>query len=71
MNDSSHSGVSAYNVGTKSAENLAEELGNRLLNSNQHLRDTVDTVGAARINIELVDNIEMPAGKPQRLVDTR
>ncbi|MDY6778793.1 MAG: AMP-binding protein [Candidatus Nanohaloarchaea archaeon] len=48
-----------------------EELGNMFLDGNSHLHDTVDTVGAAEINIKLVDEIETGKGKPDRFVDLR
>lgn len=50
---------------------VAETLGAMVLDGNSHLQDSVGTVGAARIAIEIVDHIDVGTGKPQRLVDQR
>ena len=52
-------------------KSLAGSIRGALLDRHAHLRDTVETVGAARIDVELVGNVEMPPGKPQRLIDHR
>lgn len=49
---------------------IAKGIGYDFLNSHSHLADTV-SVGGARFNVAIVDEIEMPPGKPQRLIDER
>lgn len=56
---------------TEEPQDELEELGNMLLDGHSHLRDTVDTVDAARMNIVPVDEIELGKGKPNRILDNR
>lgn len=70
--DPDHVGAAERDVGvTESPENALQDLANELFARNSHLRDTVDTVGAARIDMTVVDEIEREPGKPERLNDTR
>lgn len=47
-----------------------KQLKNRFIQNNKHLEDTINT-GAAEIEIKYVDELKMPPGKPNRLVDNR
>ncbi|MFB6158569.1 MAG: phenylacetate--CoA ligase family protein [Candidatus Nanohalobium sp.] len=49
---------------------VAEDIGRDFLKGHSHLEDTV-SVGGAMMNVEIVDDIEMDKGKPQRLIDKR
>lgn len=73
-NGDGHTGLVAEDVGLTvdgSRDNPAAELGRTFLEDNPHLTDTVDTVGAARIDVRFVDAIEHGPGKPERLIDAR
>lgn len=52
-------------------EGVASDIGRELLRNHPQLNDTVTTVGAGKINVEIVEEIEMPKGKPKRFIDRR
>lgn len=51
-------------------DTVAAELGQDLLNGDERLKDTV-TVGGARINVHIVEELDTGPKKPQRLIDQR
>lgn len=51
-------------------DSIAADVGQDFLDGHSHLEDTV-SVGAAKFDVEIVDDIEMEPGKPQRLLDRR
>jgi phenylacetate-CoA ligase len=64
-------GSSDGRIGIEGEEDsIAADIGQDFLEGHSHLEDTV-SVGAARFNVEIVDEIEMEPGKPQRLIDRR
>ena len=54
-----------------SSRSPSYEVGRKILDGDQYLKDTVENVGAAKINVEFVEGINMPPGKPERIVDNR
>ncbi|MFC7212588.1 phenylacetate--CoA ligase family protein [Saliphagus sp. GCM10025334] len=51
-------------------ESIGSELGRQLLETNSHLRDTIE-MGSTRLGIRIVDDLDVGPGKPRRLDDRR
>ncbi len=69
-------GVSFQDVGLdQEPVNPADRIGQKILQSNKYLQDTVGTVvggrGSAEINVEFVEDIDLGPKKPTRVIDKR
>ncbi|MDY6778561.1 MAG: AMP-binding protein, partial [Candidatus Nanohaloarchaea archaeon] len=52
-------------------DSMAADIGEALLDGHSHLNDTVNTVNAARIDVKLVEELDVGEGKPERIIDRR
>ncbi|MFP4045771.1 MAG: phenylacetate--CoA ligase family protein [Candidatus Aenigmatarchaeota archaeon] len=65
-------GELAKDVSLDSEENeIPYKVGKEFLKNHEQLKDTVENVDAGRIDVEMVEEIEMPPGKPKRFIDKR